>query len=298
MASSTQACISLQYALSKKINQLSNPFESNDERQAMIEVRDHVSMHAQDCWSELGEHFPPPALTIWAGTWSIDNDWADEDLAGVTFEVGTILTGVHAPETGYETCVNLHHNDATPIPLTWPGKFLNILQLTLDEGDGSVVGPPYGVNYVTAAGDFESEMTSCNGSACSRAGMSSNELGDWAIDEMTLNVDGYLIFSNGTQTETVTNARLELYGPAIGAAVPGIPPLPTEYTVPAGGAHFLVVGKADGDEWAMLPVVNSTEITATESSGEWFFEPFEIQYTDDLNGLWYISVSETTWLEN
>jgi hypothetical protein len=58
------------------------------------------------------------------------------------------------------------------------------------------------------------------------------------------------------------------------------------------------VGKADGDEWAMLPVVNSTEITATESSGEWFFEPFEIQYTDDLNGLWYISVSETTWLEN
>jgi hypothetical protein len=128
--------------------------------------------------------------------------------------------------------------------------------------------------------------------------MSSNELGDWAIDEMTLNVDGYLISSNGTQTETVTNARLELYGPAIGAAVPGIPPLPTEYTVPAGGAHFLVVGKADGDEWAMLPVVNSTEITATESSGEWFFEPFEIQYTDDLNGLWYISVSETTWLEN
>jgi hypothetical protein len=201
-------------------------------------------MHAQDCWSELGEHFPPPALTIWAGTWSIDNDWADEDLAGVTFEVGTILTGVHAPETGYETCVNLHHNDATPIPLTWPGKFLNILQLTLDEGDGSVVGPPYGVNYVTAAGDFESEMTSCNGSACSRAGMSSNELGDWAIDEMTLNVDGYLIFSNGTQTETVTNARLELYGPAIGAAVPGIPPASDGVYSTRGWRTFL--GRGEG----------------------------------------------------
>lgn len=110
---------------------------------------------------------------------------------------------------------------------------------------------------------------------------------------MMLFVDGTLTLTNGTVSENVSDARIELMGSALGS----FSGTPTVYTVAAGKAPFLVAGKADGEE-VTLPVTNSTAITATQaSSGEWIFNSFQIQYVDDSSNTWTVTVNSSTWLE-
>ena len=71
---------------------------------------------------------------------------------------------------------------------------------------------------------------------------------------------------------------------------------PVDYKVQTGDAVFLVAGESD-DEHVTLVVTNTTDITASESSGEWAVDSFEIKYIDDSSNTWTVHVAESTWLE-
>lgn len=112
---------------------------------------------------------------------------------------------------------------------------------------------------------------------------------------MMLLVDGPLTITNGTVSEDVYNARIELMGSAVGTWSGS----PVEYDVEAGDAVFLVAGEADG-EYVTLAVTNSTAISASElTGGEWSFGSFEfeIEYIDDSTNIWTVAVNASNWLE-
>jgi hypothetical protein len=217
----------------------------------------------------------------------------EEDLFAAALDFSVYITDVYAPEMP-DTCFGLDENNGdlfseNSTPLT------NTYYLELDEADGSLLGPLYGGFRVSASDDFASMTSSCIDPFCSYASVSADAINNWSIDEMMLYVDGSLLVSNTIVSESIDNVRLELIGSAPGTwtTIGG----QDFYEVAAGDAYFIVAGKGD-DEWATLTVSNSTAITATESSGEWTFGSFDIQYVDDSTDTWTMAVGPAVWLED
>jgi hypothetical protein len=228
--------------------------------------------------------------------WELPSDgpWAPE-FEDVFLEITLAhISDLNVPGGGPDICLGLSDNDTEVLTDESGTPFSITYDVELDEADGDLSGPVYGTGYVTGSDDFASLSTSCSDPYCSTASLSVPELGGvWAIDRMLLYVDGPLIVSNGTANETIADVRIELYKQALGdiTLVGGT----FFFTIPAGDAHFVVVGKSN-DDVATLPVSNSTDITATYAGGVWSFDEFEIEYVDDASDTWTVTVGASDWL--
>lgn len=287
-----QACMSLAAGLKTLIDEGTVPLVF---RPKAKKVQNWIAENTSACIAGFVDTHAN--ATLLQATWNLPDDgpWTPTlDDVYVKIDYASAAS-VYRPEPGTELCNSLHDNNdklfadlsGTPLP--------NSYKVELDEADGDLLGPVYGGSRISGAGDFASLATSCSDPYCSIASFSDDSTtGSWAIDRMVLYVDGPLVVSNGVSNETITDGRIELYKQAHGTItyVGGV----FEYTIPAGAAHFLVVGASSGDV-ATLPLPNTTDITATLlSNGVWLFDPFEIEYVDDLSNTWTLTVNASEWL--
>lgn len=259
-----------------------------------IDVQNWIAERTTECIAGLVDTNNSPIYL--EAKWELPNTdvpW-EGDFEDVYVEVvSAVIPSVYKPENGALTCTSLHENDDEVFTDESSSPFSNTYDVELDEADGDISGPYYQGGRVVASSDFASLSTSCGAPTCSVAHFSDEVTGAWAIDSMSLFADGSVVFSNGTITETVTDARLELYKQATGSVSSGTGGL--EYTISAGDAYFIFAGEAN-DEVATLVVSNSTDIVATESSGIWTLDPFDVEYVDDSSDSWVLTVNTSDWL--
>ena len=259
----------------------------------VTEIQTWLAQHVTECIDGLVDTHS--FASFLQATWNLPEDgpWAP-DLQDVHLEISTAaITDLHLPDD-FVTCESLYDNDTeffvdeSQLPLT--GGTWDVL---LESGGGSLIGPVYDGGRVSGAGEFASLETSCTTPFCSTARLSEDpSAGVWALDELILRAEGDLVLTNGTDTERITDGKIELYTQAQGVISSGATgPL---YTIPAHKAQFIVVG-ASGDV-ASLPLVNTTEISATQTGTGWSFAPFEIEYTDSLSNTWTLTVGTLDWL--
>lgn len=289
-----QACMSITTALKTAIDDGQVP---NLAKSKAIEVQNWLAERTTECMIALGTSDSEPDPEFMTSIWNLPNNgpWAPQ-LEDVYLKIYfTSISGLHLPETP-DTCDSLHDNDAMVFTDQSAPPFSNTFDVDLDEADGELSGPVYGGARITGSGDFASLSTSCSAPYCSTASFSMPEVGnEWALDRLVLYADGPLVVSNGTLYETITDARVELYKQAIGDITTygsGF----TFFTIPAGGAHFVVVGKSGG-EIVTLPVSTSTVFTmASMGGGAWWWNEFELEYVDDASDTWTLTVSQSEWL--
>jgi hypothetical protein len=253
-----QACRSLAIGLEQLVKSGRVPLTY---RAKIIAIQNYLALHTTTCIRELVDtHALPDYLTA---RWDLPNNgpWAPllRD-AYVTIDLAAIF-GVHAPTRGPTQCVDLNDNNARFFNDESAAALATTHTVNLDEGDADT----------------------------STASFSEDHEGNWMIDRMTLHMDA-LALTSGTQVQTLTDARLELYGQAQGAISTG-----SIYSIPASHAHFVVVGRS-GDEIVTLPLTNATPITATLTSGVWAFAAFELEHQDERANTWRLPVAASTWL--
>ena len=286
-----QACISIAVGLAKLIDDgdIPNPLGK------ATDIQNWIAQNTTACIAGLVDTDPDPLRleALWnlpsTGPWS-------PQLSDVFVEViyaSLTADGVYAPEGGPDTCESLNDNnqevftDQTVPPLSAG------FDVTLESGGGFLLGPVYQGARVSGSGDFGSLTTSCTDPTCSAAHFSVDSTGVWAIDRMQLFVDGPLVVSNGTDDETIDDARIELWRQVQGTVQ--VTRMGTQYVIPAGAGFFVISGKSGG-EVVTIPVPNATSITATLTAGEWAVSPFDLVYVDDASNTWTLTVGSSDWL--
>lgn len=281
-----QACISLATGLATLINDGTVP---NAYKKKATAIQNYLADNTDECIQALLPDQSGLPNFLEQATWPLPDDgpWSshlDDVYVQINFSV---ITDLHLPEEP-DTCASLNYNN--DYLFTPPPKPLNNdFDVTLEEANGSIVGS----DRITGHAPFASLSTSCADPFCSVATFSTDGV-DFAIDELSLYVDGDLRVTNGTDSESISNVRLELYGQAQGS-ITGGGGVPIVHGIPAGKAQFLVVGQAAG-EWVTIPVLNATPIAAREFGGVWSLDAFALEYVDDRGSTWTITVGPSDWL--
>lgn len=294
-----QACISISNALKTYINDGTVPLVFQDKA---TDVQIWLAARTTECMNALaaGDTSPYPDMMVDA-IWQLPDSnapWAPQ-LQNVSVEIifGYVFS-VNLPAAP-ETCESIHHNNDQVFTDQSSPPLINAYYVELDKAEGALVAPLYSGAPFRSAGDFASLATSCNAPYCSTASFSVGNNSDFAIDSMVLYANGPITATNGTHSVTITSARIELYQQAHGFAtcIGGS----CNYTVPAGGAHFIVVGESGG-EVVTLALPNSTNIRANLTvnsalrGNSWMLDPFEIEYVDDSSETWTLTVNSSAWL--
>lgn len=281
-----QACTSIATGLATLINDGTVPNVIKDKA---TDVQHYLAEHGDECISALMFDQDDNPIYLEEARWNLPDEgpWAPQ-LSDVFVEIKfAIITDLYLPDEP-ATCVDLSDNDgAVFTPPEAP--LINVLDVDLDEGGGGIVGP----GRISATAPFASLSTDCIDRYCSIATFST-AADKFAIDRMLFYVDGDLRVTNGTDSESISNVRVELYDQAIGS-ITGGGRAPTVHTIAAGQAQFLVVGHAAG-EWVTIPVLTTTPIVAHETGGTWSLDAFALEYVDDMGETWTLRVDASQWL--
>ncbi|MCA9684274.1 MAG: hypothetical protein KC457_18910, partial [Myxococcales bacterium] len=259
-----------------------------------IDIQNWIAKNTTECIKGLVDTNDGP--TGLSARWDLPNDgpWTPE-LTNVYLEINiATLDSVYTPDVA-ATCTSLHDNDDAfftkpATPLVPPDT------LALTTGEGALHGPDYGNGPLSAKASFAAADNDCEAPWCSTASIWADKQGNWSIDAMQLRVAGALRIADSSESALISDVRIELQAPAAGQW--GLVKDQPVYQIPAGGAHFVLVGRAD-DEWVTLPVSSSSAITASRSDPEhapgWSLDPFSIDYHDDLGRQWTVAVGASDW---
>jgi len=287
-----QACMSLSAGLKTFIDDGHVPLLAEPKAK---DLQNWIAARTTQCMNELELADSSTHPDVLMATWNLpdeDAPWEDV-LEDVFLRINfAFIDDLYLPATPNE-CTSLHDNDTVVFTDQSGTPLINSYDVELDEADADLLGPIIGSGRVSGEGGFASLSTSCMDPYCSTASFSVGTSYDFAIDSMVLYVDGPLVVSNGTLNETITDGRIELYKQALGftTCIGGS----CTYTIPAGNAHFVVVGVSDGDV-ATLALPSSTDITATmNSAGVWWLNSFQIEYVDDASYTWTLTVNSSEW---
>ena len=282
-----QACLSLALGLKKLIDDGTVPLLY---RGKAVDVQKYLAQNWGACVQNLVDIQDAPDLL--SARWDLPTEgpWNPIEDVFVEIDIAT-LDGVYAPE-GPATCESLHVNNHTFFGEESASP--DSSDLDLEWGEGRLNGPTYGPLPVSGRGPLASLASSCTDPFCSTLRISDDASdGSWTLEEMVLFVDGEFVVTDGQLSQTLTDVRLELYGPAAGKVTQGASG-GLSHLIPAGGAHFVVAGKTDGQA-VTIPVINSSPLLANKASASWSFAPFSIDYLDEMGGRWKLELSAMDW---
>jgi hypothetical protein len=280
-----QACISIAAGLAAKINDGTVPIGFQAKA---IEIQKYIAARTEECTlAMLPDMEDNPRLLQTSWQLPDDGPWAPQ-ASNVQLVIDTAIIGNMFLPAEPATCTDLSDSNKFPFspdPLPLP----HIDDVTLDEGQAGLFGP----DAITGKTAFMSLSTVCADPFCSTASFSTVD-STFAIDAMQLRMAGPMRVTHGQEVEVIDDARLELYGQALGD-ITGGGRAPLVHTIDAGKAQFLVVGEAAGES-VTIPLLTNAPIVAHATGGVWSLEPFSLEFVDDSGNTWTIAVGATQWL--
>ncbi len=262
-----QICLSASEQLSTGASML----EDGVVKEGVLKLQNYVAENIDACIAELWANDSPD--DVLTSHWYIGDKFGLADVSLVV-DAGEI-SGFVLPDEP-EACESNQDNNLETFepPLPVPAMPMDLLSL---EGSASlhVSGPP----MLGSAVEGNTALTTGS------LQFATEDSGERWLAEASWRSPGALVLANELGSVSLEDGRIELRGGAR---------LSRSGQVAAGDAHFVLLGRVDGQVRRIVGS-NTTPIEALEGIGVVYTSAFELVVLDDQGQLWVVSLTASQW---